>query len=183
LSDAATILGVPADSITAVGTAATATATIVLAFFALKQLYALVDQLKLAREADARADMRLIESSTLRACERYYSDPVISAATQRIWQASKNGTDYAAAAIDSHDIIITLNYLDGIAVGIKQDVYSAAIVRDHMESTYVKIVDVIRPAIVPRILPDWVGYEAISELRQSWLPPAAVKYKHHPTQP
>jgi hypothetical protein len=52
-----------------------------------------------------------------------------------------------------------------------------------MESTYVKIVDVIRPAIVPRILPDWVGYEAITELRHSWQPPAAVKYKHHTTQP
>jgi len=74
----------------------------------------------LAREADARADSRLIESNTLRACERYYSDPVISEATRRIWVASNNGTDYTNAAIDSHDRIITLNCLDGIAVSIRQ---------------------------------------------------------------
>jgi hypothetical protein len=83
-AEAATIFGVPADSITAVGTAILAVATIALAVFALKQLSALIEQLKLAREADARADSRLIESNTLRACERYYSDPVISEATRRI---------------------------------------------------------------------------------------------------
>jgi hypothetical protein len=175
-TEAATIFGVPADSITAVGTAILAVATIALAVFALKQLSALIEQLKLAREADARADSRLIESNTLRACERYYSDPVISEATRRIWVASNNGTDYTKAAIDSHDLIITLNYLDGIAVGIKQHVYSAPIVKDHMQSTYIKIIDVIRPAVVPRIIPDWIGYEAITELRNSWLPVAAIAY-------
>jgi len=175
-TEAATIFGVPADSITAVGTAVMAVATIALGVFALRQLSALIDQLKLAREADARADSRLIESNTLRACERYYSDPVINEATRRIWAASNNGTDYTKAAIDSHDLIITLNYLDGIAVGIKQHVYSAPIVKDHMQSTFIKIIDVIRPAVVPRIIPDWIGYEAITELRSSWLPVATVSY-------
>jgi hypothetical protein len=124
------------------------------------------------------ADSRLIESNRLRACERYYSDAVISEATRRIWVASNNGTDYIDATIDSHDLIITLNYLDGIAVGIKQHVYSAPIVKDHMQSTYIKIIDVIKPDVVPRIIPDWVGYEAISELRASWLPVAATAYTH-----
>jgi hypothetical protein len=182
-SDQATILGIPADSITAVGTAIMAIATIALAVFALRQLSALIEQLKLAREADAKADLRLIESNTIRVCERIYSDPVISVVTQRIWVASKNGTDYRTAAIDGHDLITMLNYFDSIAIGIKQGVFSAAIVKDHMASAFIKIVDVLQPAVVPRLLPDWTGYEAITELRDSWRPKSAVSYRHTDSRP
>ena len=152
-----TIFGHAAEVITADGTVALAVATFALAGAAIWQLSALIEQLRLAREADAKADRRLIETNTLRVCERYYGDPVINAATERVWKASKNGTEYATADIASHDLIVILNHLDGIAVGIKQHVYSliAEIVKDHMESTFIKIIDVIQPAVVPRIIPDW----------------------------
>jgi hypothetical protein len=45
-----------------------------------------------------------------------------------------------------------------------------------MQSTYIKIIDVMRPAVVPRIIPDWIGYEAITELRNSWLPVTVIAY-------
>ena len=175
-----TVFGYSAEALTAVGTAILALETLALAGAAIWQLSALIEQLRLAREADAKADRRLIETNTLRVCERYYGDPVIAAATARIWAASQGGVDYGAAAISSHDLITVLNYLDGIAVGIKQHVYSPEIVKDHMESTFVKIIDVIRPAVVPRVLPDWKGYEAISELRNGWLTVAVTSYSHRP---
>ena len=175
-----TLLGASPDLVTAVATAVMAVATIGLAIVATRQLSALIEQLKLAREADERADRRLIETNTLRVCEFIYRDPVVYTASQRIWAASDDGTEYGNADIASHDLIVVLNYLDGIAIGIKQRVYSAEIVKDHMESTFVKIIDVIRPAVVPRILPDWKGYEAITELRNGWLMVAAPAYSHRP---
>jgi hypothetical protein len=49
-----------------------------------------------------------------------------------------------------------------------------------MQSTFVKIVDDIKPKVVPRIIPDLVGYESITELRNGWLPVASVAYKPKP---
>jgi len=185
------VLGFPAESVTAVATLilALVTAALVIATILLflvargqlpllsAQLQALAKQVTLAREADAASQRRYIEANTLQACARYTGDPVIHEATQSIWRASNSGTDYRGNLdkLDMHDLITALNYLDGIAVGVKQGVYSGAIIKDHMMTTYVKVVDVIIPEAMGG---DFSDYEAILELRNSWRSPIPVSY--HP---
>jgi hypothetical protein len=145
-----TILGVSADLITAIATSVLAIATIFLVYAAWKQLpllskqlLAVSEQVRLSVEADAHSRQRYLETNTLRVCERYVSDVVVYGAAQRIWKASNGGADYTRPEIDKHDVITALNYLDGIAVGVKQGVFSSAIVKDHMESTFNKVVEEI----------------------------------------
>ena len=58
-----TVFGYSAEALTAVGTAILALETLALAGAAIWQLSALIEQLRLAREADAKADRRLIETT------------------------------------------------------------------------------------------------------------------------
>jgi len=81
--------------------------------------------------AKLRADQRGWE--TLKACERYDTDPVIEAALVRL----KVGRDGVDLLIDtkkySLDATTVLNYLEGIATGICQGFYDERVVRDHLE--------------------------------------------------
>ena len=187
--DFATVLGFPAESVTAFGTLlfaivtlALAIATVFLLLVALKQLpilssqlHALTDQVELTRRADEETAKRHIETNTLQACSRYTGDPVVHEAAKRVWHAANGGKDYRNnPKIDEHDLITTLNYLEGIALGVKMGVYSGAMVKDIMDTTFIKVVD----RIVPEALGDFEGYTAIAELRNSWKPPpAATSYK------
>jgi hypothetical protein len=78
---------------------ATAPATCVLALLAwiqlpliAKQVKGLSEQIRLSREAEEHADRRTREWETLKACERYNFDPVIEAATKRLWVASNGAS-------------------------------------------------------------------------------------------
>ena len=195
-ADPATLFGIPAETLTAIGTVGLMVATIVLviataalAYAALKQLplvagqlRALSEQVEAAHRSDVAArnaeaerarqhaadlaarDKRHLEDSTLRVCERYVSDTVLHGATRRIWDASEGGRNYDRGKVAEHDVITAFNYLDGIAVGVLQGVYSEKIVRDHLESTFVKAVDVM----IPKLLDSPQGYEALIELRTRW---------------
>ena len=149
-----------------------AIATIGLAFVAARQLPLLTEQLRLAREAEQRAAIRNVETNTIRACERYTSDVVIYEATKRIWNSSKGGTVYSFPEVNEHDLITVLNYLDGIAVGVKQGVFSKAIVQDHLGATYIKIADLV----IPNTFKNFTDYEAIEQLRNSWKVPKPTSY-------
>ena len=155
------------------------------------QLTALSEQVRLAQVADATArehdkatteqerkrneaaERRYIEGNTLAACARYTGDIVVHGAAKRVWQSSDGGTDYRTGQIDIHDLITTLNYLDSIATGVKQGVFSAGIVQDHMGSTFEKVVDVIIPHALNG---DFTGYEASKWLRESWRAAVNVTY-------
>ena len=70
---------------------------------------------------------------TLRVCERYNFDPVLDYATRRLRTARNNG-DYSKNPLDFRvDVITVLNYLDGIAIGIGQGLYSEPLARDHLD--------------------------------------------------
>ena len=59
---------------------------------------------------------------------RYTSDPIVHEASRRVWQASEKGTDYRNKGIDIHDVLVYLNYLEGIAVGIERALFIEEIV-------------------------------------------------------
>ena len=118
---------------------ATALATIVVAIAAWiqlplisQQVRGLSEQIRLSREAEEHAERRTREWETIKACERYNFDPVIEAATQRVWVASNNGTDYKRPEVAERDLIVVLNYLDGIAIGVGQGLYIESLVKDHI---------------------------------------------------
>lgn len=187
-----TVLGFPAESVTAAGTlllggatVALAAPTIFLAVAAWKQLPLLRDQLRVltdevqhsreasAAEADRQEASRrdsqrqYIETNTLRACEQYFSNPVIHSATQRLWEQSDGGRNYKDEKVSRHDLFTILNYLDGVAIGVHQGVFSEAIVRDYLPNTIIKVVDVImRDALNG----DRAGYEMLVRLRDGWRP-------------
>jgi hypothetical protein len=117
----------------------TAIATVVLAIAAAiqlpliaRQVRALAEQMKLSRDSEANAERRMREWETLRTCQRYDFDPVLNDATRRIWIASRSGSDYRHADVDRRDIILLLNYLDGMAIGIEQGLYIDSMVQDHL---------------------------------------------------
>lgn len=97
-----------------------------------RQVRELSEQIRLSREAEQNAERRTREWETLKACQRYDYDPVLDEATRRIWVASNQGKDYRARELDPRDITSLLNYLDGIAIGIQQDLYIENIVKDHL---------------------------------------------------
>jgi hypothetical protein len=151
--------------------AVTALATCVLAVAAWiqlplisRQVSALADQIRLSREAEANAERRTREWETLKACQHYDSDPVLDAATQRIWIASAKGTDYRNSAVDRRDVCL-LNYLDGLATGIEQGLYIEAVIRDHLSSVFDHaVVNFVNTQIV-----DGAGLETLLAVHARWF--------------
>jgi hypothetical protein len=81
--------------------------------------------------------------ATVRACDRYSSDPLLHEVAKRVWDVSAKGTDYTDTdRIDVHDVIIMMNYFEVLAIGVRQDLYIEAIVRDFHESIVDKMVKV-----------------------------------------
>jgi hypothetical protein len=187
------VMGLPAESITAAGTMLLALATVALAiptiFLAIaawKQLPLLRSQLKALgqqitdaqaaatqqaeaqRKAREAEEWRYIEANTLRACEKYFSNLVIHAATRKVFAGTYNGTKYDKATFKfQHELITVLNYLNGIGTGVEEGIFSGEIVKDHMPNTITKVVDVIIPALVDR--PG--DFQALINLRNNWTMP------------
>jgi hypothetical protein len=108
-----------ADAALAAVTALLALFTGLLAWIAWKQL------------GDIKAQQRGWES--LKACERYDSDPEITRALRRLRRARKCGDIPNDPAAVSFDFATVLNYLEALATGIEQGFYDEKIVRDHMQ--------------------------------------------------
>jgi hypothetical protein len=167
----------------AVGTVALAIPTIFLAVAAWRQLPLLQGQIKALGEqiADSRAaeaaeqkrqtiarqemEWRSIEANTLRACERYFSNPVIYQATRAVYTTAVNGTKYDKAAMQAceHELITVLNYLNALAVGVDEGIYSGDIIKDHLPNTIVKVVD----TLIPNLIATPVKWQPLLNLRQN----------------
>lgn len=155
----------------AVGTVPLAIATIVLAVAAWRQLpliagqvNSLAEQIGLTRRAEENTEQRHRRWETLKACERYDFDPVIDAACQRLYASSNKGTDYKDSRVDKRDIVVLLNYLDGLAIGIEQQLYVEDLVRGHLELIVMKCVDeFLATGIVSS-----EGYERLLRLTEQW---------------
>lgn len=150
---------------------ATALATSILAYAAIKQLPLIAkqvsnlsDQIRLSREAEANAERRDREYRTLEAIQRYAFDPVLDAAIRRIRDASNEGEDYRRIQVKKFDLVCVLNYLDTIATGIEQGLYIEDMVKDHMSPVFHKYVtEWIKSGIVGES-----GFRALVELHGGW---------------
>ncbi len=154
-----------AEWITAIGTAAIAIAAWVQFPLISKQVRALSQQIRLSREAEQNTERRAREWETIKACERYNFDPVIEAATFRVWNASDHCRDYKLPAVDKRDLIVVLNYLDGIAIGVAQGLYIETIVRDHIGTLFHHaVVKYVESGLV-----ETAGIEATLALHAKWF--------------
>ncbi len=107
------------------------------------------------------------EWETLKAVERYDFDPTLEAATQRIWIASECGKNYYNPAVDKRDIICVMNYLDGLATGMEQNLYIEAVIKDHMSAVYKHAVEnFVHTGII-----DPVNIRKVVAAYDRWFPP------------
>jgi hypothetical protein len=138
-----------------------------------QQVSKLSEQVRLAREAEESAARRTREWETLKAVERYDADPIIDAATERIFKASEEGTNYRNGKVSKRDVICVLNYLDGLATGMEQELYIEAMIRDHMSGVFRHAVEnYLHPEII--IDPD---IPRVKRLYYRWFPtppPASI---------
>src|SRR5690606_34431823 len=75
---------------------------------------------------------------TLAAIDVYYRDPVIDAACRRIFDAKRTGEFDKDPSAYRLDITTILNYFDGLAVGIEQNLYVEDMLRDHLEGILIE---------------------------------------------
>lgn len=70
---------------------------------------------------------------TLRVCEKYDLDPILDRALRNLKIARDSGEFAKNPLPFTLDVCTVLNYLEGIATGIKQGLYVEELARDHME--------------------------------------------------
>ena len=70
---------------------------------------------------------------TLKACERYDTDPVLTRALETLRDVRNAGVLKSDPRRYSLEMTTVLNYLEGILIGVEQGFYNAKIVRDHLE--------------------------------------------------
>jgi hypothetical protein len=158
-------------AVAAFGTWAQVAAAAVIAWLALRQLKHEQERRREERGAAAKnlAEQRerQLEAETQRVCGLYDNDPVLNRVCRRIWDGSSNGTSYPGS-IKKHDVIILTNYLDGIAIGILQDIYNEAMVKDNLKQTFYKVHDIILPSVFPEKNEREDGYEAFHKVVDRW---------------
>ena len=82
------------------------------------------------------ADAARKREVTLNAVRRFESDPEVRDAVRHIWRKTntQNGTDYSLLTDEDRFHVVTyLNYLDGVAVGLKQGVLDEAVAKDYLQ--------------------------------------------------
>ncbi len=163
--------------VTAIATAIGSAATIGTAIIAWVQLAKLGAQIRQASEQDRRGH-------TLDACQRFEKDILLKRAMRNLFRATDNGTDYTKLTEENvFDALTILNYLDGIAMGIEQNVYIEQLARDYLESTVHKAVKAIikgEPGEGWKASKKLVSAEdfvPLCNLYAKWNPPPQTEYR------
>jgi hypothetical protein len=129
-----------------------------------RQVNSLAEQIRLSRVAEINAERRTREWETLKACDRYNTDQILEAATQRAWYTSDAEINYKKSEVDHRDLTIIVNYLDGIAIGVQQGLHIEDLVKDHIGSVF-------GHAVIKWIeggLFDTSGIETMASLHARW---------------
>ncbi len=93
-------------------------------------------EVRQAAENITVADAARKREATLAAVRRFESDPEVREAVRHIWHKTRTpeGTDYSRLdAEDRFHVLSYLNYLDGIAVGLKQGIFDDTVARDYLQ--------------------------------------------------
>jgi hypothetical protein len=106
----------------------TALVAVCAAWIAYYQLGELVKERKIARNRER-------QWRTIDACQGYINSEILERSKTRIWEARNKGQNERIPDARSvkRDATFILNYLDGIATGVKQEVYLKKIVRDNLD--------------------------------------------------
>jgi hypothetical protein len=149
---------------TGIATAALALATVGVAWVAWYQIGA------------ARAEAK--KTRTLEVVSKYDHDPVLDRALRRLARARDMGVLLTKTRDYRLDIVAVMNYLETIAIGVKQEMFIAEMVRDFMEHIAKFHVDEMREgAIFEKIGVNLSGFEHIIELTNEWKPKATTHFK------
>jgi hypothetical protein len=106
---------------------------------------------------------------TLEACEKYDQDPVLDRSLRNIAGAKTSGELDKNPEAFRVDYTTVLNYLDGIATGIRQNLYIERIARDHLEPILVgHVKDWLKPGTAARIGIDLDDYKRLRKLAETW---------------
>jgi hypothetical protein len=183
---------------TATFTALSAVATVALVIAAIVQLNGLkaqlkasadqqklsLDQLKLSAEQLHQTSEQERRRITLEAVQRSESDPFIKAAYKEIQAKTAGTSDYAGTAACKDDITTILNYFEGLAIGIAQDIYIEQMARDYLQEELKLAVDIwiVGDPRAVKAPPQMFGQNEFTQLRglyKKWFPEPALGYKAH----
>ncbi len=70
---------------------------------------------------------------TLEVCQAYEQNPCIEGAARRVYESKKIGELAKDPKRFGRDAITLLNYLDGVAIGVRQGLYIEDLARDHLK--------------------------------------------------
>ena len=108
---------------------------------------------------------------TLKACDRYDTDPVIDAALNKLRDHRNSGTLASNPMAVRLEITTVLNYLDGVATGIAQGLYDERIARDHLEPIMRDHVrEFLSLEMTGKMEFELASYERLLQLLDSWKP-------------
>lgn len=94
------------------------------------------DEVRKAVENIDEADEARKREATLSAVRRFESDPEVRQAVRAIWEKTRSGhlTDYSLLQQeDKFQVLSFLNYLDGVACGLKQGILDETVAKDYLQ--------------------------------------------------
>jgi hypothetical protein len=138
-----------------VGSTVTAAATLALAIIARWQL----QELRLQQQG----------WESLKICQQYDFDPVLNQTLGVLRQARRDGSLAADPLSVRFEIVIVLNYLEGIATGIEQGFYNETIVQEHMLPIMIfHVEEVLNSDISSRLQFEPQDYERLKKFVEKW---------------
>jgi hypothetical protein len=164
------------DWITAISAAVSAIASVILFVVAFVQLRGLKDQLKQSTDQEKRRN-------TLAVVERVETDAALREAYKAIWDSSAGGTDYSKTTEQKYHVLTILNFFEGVAVGIAQQIYVESMARDYLNDVLKKSVEVWLLAEsaeglkLPAKMFASTDFEELRRLYSKWFPQQRATYR------
>jgi hypothetical protein len=177
--------------VTAIGTAIAALAAVasalisaILTGIAYFQLRDIRKQIELAAKQNKSSADQERRRNTLIAIQRFENDPLLKQAMKNLWVATDNGKDYTQLDEEHRfDVITILNYFEGIACGILQEVYIEEMARDYLHGPVGKAV---KAFIIGESGDGWKSdkgvfppahFESLMKVYATWFPGKSPGYR------
>jgi len=115
----------------------------------------------------ARGEER--KGRTLEMVQKYDHDPILDRALRRLARARDGKLLSANPIVYRMDIFVVLNYLETMAIGIRQGLYIEPMVRDFMEPIVKDHIDeFVHGGLIKAIGVDQADFEHICDLAKKW---------------
>jgi hypothetical protein len=159
-------------------TAIGAIATIALALATIGVAWVAGYQIAAARTEAAAARNEAKKTRTLEIVSKYDHDPVLDQALRNMARARDKGVLLTNARDYRVDILAVMNYLETIAIGVKQEVFIPEMVQDFMDHiAWFHIDELSQGGLREKIGVGPTGFEHIIELANGWRPKATTRFR------